>query len=406
MSTGTAEKKRSYTGPVFLSGGFRPFFLFGAIWAALAMVLWVAVITGTLELPTAFDPVDWHAHELMFGYGAAIVCGFLLTAVPNWTGRLPVMGWPLAVLAGLWVLGRVVVTFGAALPTWVVIIGDLSFLAALVIVIAREIWSGANWRNLPVVGLCLLLLAGNAAFHVVAAQSGVAASGIGARLGAGALVMLLSVIGGRVVPSFTRNWLARRGPGRMPTPINRYDEVTLGVSGLALAAWILVPVHSLTAAGLALAGLLQAIRLVRWAGYRTFAEPLVVVLHIAYAFVPVGFLLLATAWLTPSVPALVGVHAWMTGAVGLMTLAMMTRASLGHTGRELCAGLAETAIFGMALLAVLARIAAGLTGQTWALDLSGLAWIGAFGLFSVAYWPVLTGPRVAAKKPMRAPQPS
>ena len=268
-----------------------------------------------------------------------------------------------------------------------------------------EIWSGANWRNLPIVGLCLLLLAGNAVFHAVAAQNGAAASGIGGRLGAAALVMLLSVIGGRVVPSFTRNWLARRGTGRLPTSINRYDEVTLAVSGLALAGWILMPVHSFTAAGLALAGLLQAIRLLRWAGYRTFAEPLVVVLHLAYAFVPVGFLLLAAAWLTPSVPALVGMHAWMTGAVGLMTLAMMTRASLGHTGRELRAGRAETTIFGMALLAVLTRIAAGLTGQTWMLDLSGLAWIGAFGLYAVAYWPVLTRPRVAAKKPMRAPRP-
>ena len=217
------------------------------------------------------------------------------------------------------------------------------------------------------------------------------------------LVMLLSLIGGRVVPSFTRNWLARQGPGRLPVPINRYDQAVLGVSGLALVGWITLPAHPFAAAGLALAGVLQLVRLARWAGDRTLTEPLVLVLHIAYAFVPTGFLLLALAHWLPWVPPLVGLHAWMIGAVGLMTLAMMTRASLGHTGRALQAGRSETVIFALALLAVLARIAAGLTGSVWLLDLAGLAWIGAFGLFAVAYWPVLTGPRLAAKKPMRAP---
>ena len=403
MSQGTAQRQRSYTGPVFLSGGFRPFFLLGAIWAALAMLLWVAVISGGVELPTAFDPVDWHAHELIFGYAAAIVCGFLLTAVPNWTGRLPVMGWPLARLVALWLLGRVVVTFGAALPAWAVVVGDLAFLAALSAVLGREIWAGSNWRNLPVIGMCLLLLAGNAVFHYVALQGEVAASGHGARLGASALVMLLSLIGGRVVPSFTRNWLARQGPGRLPVPINRYDHATLGVSGLALAGWIALPDHAAGAAALGLAGALHAFRLARWAGDRTVAEPLVLVLHVAYAFVPLGFLLLALAQWLSSVPPLVGLHAWMSGAVGLMTLAMMTRASLGHTGRALQAGWTEISIFGLALLAVLARITAGLTGSVWTLDLSGLAWIAAFAVFVVAYWPVLTRPRLAPKKPMAAP---
>ncbi len=406
MTARTAEKKRSYAGPTLLSGGFRPFFLFGAIWAALAMILWIAMISGNLELPTSFDPVDWHAHELMFGYGAAIVCGFLLTAVPNWTGRLPVIGMPLAALAGLWILGRVVVTFGAALPGWAVAIGDLAFLVALVAIIGREIRAGANWRNLPVLGLCLLLLFGNAVFHYVATQGAVASSGIGARLGASALVMLLSVIGGRVVPSFTRNWLARRAPGPMPVVINAFDHVTLGISGLALVGWIGWPEQTLTAVSLAVAGLMQAARLARWAGYRTWPEPLVVVLHLAYAFVPVGFLLSAASVIVPGIPALVGMHAWMTGAVGMMTLAMMTRASLGHTGRDLSAGYAETAIFALILAAVLARIAAGLGGSTWLLDVAGAGWIGAFSLYAVAYWPVLTGPRLAMKKPMPSPRPS
>lgn len=403
MSQGTAQRQRSYSGPAILSGGFRPFFLLGAIWAALAMVLWVAVISGAIALPTPFDPVDWHAHELIFGYAAAIVCGFLLTAVPNWTGRLPVLGRPLAVLAGLWILGRIVVTFGAALPVWAVMTGDLVFLAALVAVLGREVWAGRNWRNLPVIGLCLVLLAGNAAFHYVALRGGVAASGHGARLGAAALVMLLSLIGGRVVPSFTRNWLARQAPGRLPVPINGFDQITLGMSGLALGGWILLPESAVIAAALALAGGLQILRLARWAGDRTLAEPLVLVLHVAYLFVPTGFLLLALAHWLPTLPALVGLHAWMTGAVGLMTLAMMTRASLGHTGRALQAGWAETAIFGLALLAALARITAGLTGSGWLLEASGLAWVAAFALFAVAYWPVLTQPRVAAKKAMPAP---
>ena len=405
MPQGTAQRQRSYAGPPILSGGFRPFFLMGAIWAALSMTLWIGVISGRLDLPTAFQPVDWHAHELMFGYGAAIVCGFLLTAIPNWTGRLPVTGWPLATLAALWVLGRVVVTFGAALPVWVVVAGDLAFLSALVAIIAREILAGGNWRNLPVVALCLLLLIGNAVFHYVAGD-GMAASGLGARLGASALVMLLSLIGGRIVPSFTRNWLARRDPGRMPAAISRFDMATLGASAAALALWISAPAQAITAAGLTLAGVLQLIRMARWAGYRTFAEPLVVVLHLAYAFVPLGFLLLALSWLNPAVPQLIGLHTWMIGGVGLMTLAVMTRASLGHTGRELRAGASETVIYGLLILAIVTRIIAGLGGPGWMLEIAGTAWIVAFALYAVAYWTVLTGPKIAAKKPMPAGRPA
>ncbi len=401
--SGTAEKRRGYSGPVFLSGGFRPFFLFGAIWAALSMALWIGIIAGGFALPTAFDPVDWHAHELIFGYGAAIVCGFLLTAVPNWTGRLPVMGWPLAALTGLWIAGRLAVTFGGGLPALAVALIDLAFLGALAAVVAREIWAGANWRNLVVVVLIGVLLAANGVFHYIAAWGSLASAGTGGRLGAAVLIMLISVIGGRVVPSFTRNWLARQDPGRLPVPPNRFDQVTLLVSGAALIGWVGLPELPTTGIILAIAGILQVLRLLRWAGDRTLAEPLVLVLHVAYAFVPIGFLLAALSLVRPEVSHIVGLHAWMTGAVGLMTLAMMTRASLGHSGRELRARPVETAIYLMATGAVIARIVAGMTGGWLTLNLSGLLWIGAFGLFALAYWPILTKPRLTPKKPMPAP---
>ncbi|MFZ1727322.1 MAG: NnrS family protein, partial [Albidovulum sp.] len=238
---GTATDLRGYQGPAFLSGGFRPFFLAGGVWSALAMLLWIAAVTGLAPLDTAFDPVDWHVHEMVFGYGAAVMCGFLLTAVPNWTGRLPVAGKPLLLLLMLWVAGRVVVLFGGGWPWGLVALVDLGFLAALAGIIGREILSGKNRKNLPVLGLCMAFLLGNGWYHLTAASGSVAYDSPGARIGIAVLIMMISLIGGRIVPSFTRNWLAKRGPGALPTPFNRFDAGTLGLTVAALGLWIMAP---------------------------------------------------------------------------------------------------------------------------------------------------------------------
>jgi uncharacterized protein involved in response to NO len=386
----TAEQVRTYSGPGILSYGFRPFFLFGAIWAALAVAIWLPMLAGSFELPTAFAPVDWHAHELLYGYVPAVAAGFLLTAVPNWTGRLPITGKPLLALLVAWVAGR----FAIALSAWLgAALGgaiDLLFLLALAAVLAREIIAADNLRNLKVVLLVGLLLVGNAVFHVEALLAGQA--GYGTRIGIAAAVLLISLIGGRIVPSFTRNWLARERPGPLPQPFDRFDNLALIVGAAALGFWIAAPTHGATAAMALTAGVLHALRLARWRGYRTSAEPLVLVLHVAYVFVPLGFLLVAAGIVFPGhLIASGAVHGWTTGGIGLMTLAVMTRASLGHTGQPLTATGPVKLIYAAALIAALARVGAAFDPmRELLLHLSAAAWVTAFATFAITYWPLLT----------------
>jgi len=396
---GTATDLRGYQGPAFLSGGFRPFFLAGGIWSALAMLLWIVAVTGMVPLDTAFDPVDWHVHEMVFGYGTAVLCGFLLTAVPNWTGRLPVAGKPLLLLLLLWVAGRVVVLFGGGWPWLIVALVDLAFLAALTAILGREILSAKNRRNLPVLALCTTFLLGNGWFHLAAASGGAAYDSPGARIGIAVLITMISLIGGRIVPSFTRNWLAKRGPGTLPTPFNRFDAATLGLTIVSLGLWVAAPEARLAGVALAASGAAHAVRFARWAGWRCLGEPLVMVLHVVYAFLPMGFLLTGAAALWPAdISVAAGLHAWLAGGVGLMTLAVMTRASLGHTGRELHARWAETAIYLTVGLAALARIAAGLGAADMWRDLAATGWVAGFAIFVIAYAPILTRPRLAPRR--------
>jgi uncharacterized protein involved in response to NO len=212
MSMPAALARRlEYRGPALFSYGFRPFFLGGAIWSALALVLWIAQYAGGLSLPTAFAPLDWHVHEMAFGYVAAVVAGFLLTAIPNWTGRLPICGAPLAALWGLWLAGRVAILFSSHIGLAAAAVVDLAFLATLAAAAAREIIAGRNWRNLRVLALVAVLIAGNVVFHLEVMWSGGADYGI--RIGVAAIIALLSLVGGRIVPSFTRNWRCASAAG-------------------------------------------------------------------------------------------------------------------------------------------------------------------------------------------------
>lgn len=389
MAKTTAERMRAWTGPAILTYGFRPFFFGAAVWAALSMVLWVPMLAGHVILPTAFDPVSWHAHEFLFGYLGAVVAGFLLTAVPNWTGRLPLVGWPLGGLAALWLIGRLAVMVSAGLPPLLVAVVDLAFPVVLASVILREIVAGKNWRNLIVLGMLGVFAVGNALFHWEAARGDYAAQGYGLRLGLGAGIMMIAVIGGRVVPSFTRNWLIKRGTGRLPAPpMQRFDKLALLSLLVALLVWAAAPYHTASGGLLLLAGVVHLVRLARWAGDRTMAEPLVTVLHVAYIFLPLGALALGAEILMPGGLGMAGAqHLWMSGAIGLMTLAVMTRATLGHTGQALSAGPGTLAIYAALVLAVLARVGAGLWPEHagWLHSGSGLAWIAAFGGFAVIY---------------------
>ena len=393
MSTPAAlQRRRDYDGPALFSYGFRPFFLGAGLWAVIGILLWIPQYMGKINVPTHLSPLDWHAHEMLYGYVAAAIAGFLLTAIPNWTGRLPVNGWPLAALAVLWLAGRLALLTSAQLGGVVAAIIDTAFLVTLALVAAREIVAGKNWRNLRVLVILVVLVLGNVVFHIEVLMKG--AADYGTRIAIAAVILMISLIGGRIVPSFTNNWLARNNPGRMPVPFSRFDLATVVISASALLAWIVAPTHWLAGVPLIVAGCLQAVRLARWAGDRTVADRLVLILHLGYAFVPLGFVMVGLAVFMPEVPATAGIHAWTAGAIGLMTVAVMTRASLGHTGQPLQAGPATQAIYALLLTAALVRIVAAFMGSVDLLEFAGLAWSAAFIVFVLVY-----GPLLAMRKP-------
>lgn len=382
---------RDYSGPALFSYGFRPFFLCAALFAIGVVPVWWLVWRGAVTLRSHFPPVDWHVHEMVFGYGAAVVAGFLFTAVPNWTGRLPMRGWPLAMLLALWVAGRLAVAglIGAG-PVAVLLIVQV-FLLAVAAIIAREIVAGRNWRNLKVLVPVTLLWLSNIAFHVEILETGTA--DFGRRCGLALLVFLIMLIGGRIVPSFTRNWLAKRRETRLPVPFNRFDGAAIAVGVAALAAWVVAPFNAVCAVLSALAAGLHVARLVRWRGYLARTSPLLLMLHVAYAFVPLGFVGAAAAALGIGPPG-TAAHLFGIGAVGGMTVAVMMRATMGHTGRELVAGPVLTLAFVLLILAALVRVtddriaALGVDG----IALAALTWTAGFALLAWRLGPWLAGP--------------
>lgn len=391
----SAQQLRNWSGPQILGYGFRPFFLSAAVFAALAMGVWIGALAGGWDLPAGFSPVAWHVHEFLWGYLTAVVAGFMLTAVPNWTGRLPIVGWPLAFLWSGWLIGRLAVLFSGFMPLSLAAGLDLLFLALLIFMLGREIVAGRNWRNLKVLAMVGLLFTANAIFHAENILDLDPVGGYGLRLGLGSAILLIAVVGGRIIPSFTRNWLVRRPPGRLPAPFGKLDQISIGLSALALLSWVVLPEHSASGVLLLLAGITNALRLARWAGWRTLGETLVTILHLAYFFVPLGFVLVGLSVLWPEgVPRSAALHAWTAGAILLMTLAVMTRASLGHSGMPLAADSRITAIYALGTGAALTRITAGfLPGEVWLLDLAGLLWVLSFLVFAAVYAPLFFKPR-------------
>ncbi|MFQ3458541.1 NnrS family protein [Bradyrhizobium sp. UFLA01-814] len=381
---GTITTVTAYRGLTLFSYGFRPFFLFGAIQAGVMIPLWLAVFAGDVSPPTVFAPLDWHVHEMLFGYVAAVIAGFLLTAVPNWTGRPPIRGPRLAVLFSTWLAGRLTVSFSATIGWRAAVAVDGLFLLLLAFAATREIVAGRKWSNLMVVAIVIVLAAANIAFHVEAHLEGIAA--YSARAGIAVVVTLISVIGGRIVPSFTGNWLASRGNGRMPATFSRFDAVAVMTGAAALAIWVVAPSGRIVASVLGWAGALHLIRLARWAGERTLSDRLVLILHLAYAFIPAGFFLAALTALG-IVASGAGVHAWTGGAIGTMTVAVMTRASLGHTGQPLEASRTTQALYLAVVTAALARVCASLepSHADVLLPLAGAAWTLAFLGFALTY---------------------
>ena len=379
--------------PPVLRGGFRPFFFLGALWAVMVVALWVAAMAGAITLPTALDPLAWHRHEMLFGYLAAVIAAFLLTAIPNWTGRLPVAGPALAALVSLWVAARLAMLFSAWTGAVLAVLLDVGFLLVLASLCAREVIIARN-RNVPVVGAVLLLALASGVDHAEALGV-IATDGFGWRAGFSLVLLLITLIGGRIIPSFTTNWLKKHGQSRHPSQPSAFDAIVIAATALALCCWIFAIGPGWTAPLLIAAGLLQLARLARWSGLRTVADPLVFVLHLSYAWLPLGLILLGMSLLVPTQPASSALHALAAGAMASMTLAVMTRATLGHTGRDLHAGVGTTTIYLLVTVGAALRVAAPWLPCDYLLliQLSGALWAGAFLLFLAIYGPMLLGPR-------------
>lgn len=378
------------------SYAFRPFFLLAAISALVLVPVWVAVWLGVLGMPSAYGhPLAWHAHEMVFGFAGAAVAGFALTAVATWTRRPSVAGAPLILLGALWMVARVLFLPSFQSPLWLVAITNIGFGALLLGLMSREVIGARNARNYKMLALLALFVATDFAFFVAVAR-GSSWAMRAVLAGLWTVVLLVNLIGGRIIPAFTANWLRRRAkmvqgdPGPLPSGFDRFDALTTWL----LAAFAFLHVSETaprfaSALGL-VTGLLLLVRLARWQGHRTLREPLVWVLHLAFLWIPVGVLLLSAAGVG-HVPRTAGMHALTVGAMATMIIAVAGRAALGHTGRALESHPLLTASYVLITLATITRVAAsGSVHARTLLTVSGAAWFLAFGCFTWRYFPILT----------------
>ncbi len=392
------KKRKAYSGPTLLSFGFRPFFLLALIFAATVIPLWVSVYMGLVALNGPFPSMDWHIHEMLFGYTAAVICGFLFTAIPNWTGRMPIRGWPLAVLICLWVAGRLAMAgIGGHWPPLMVMAIDSAFLIAVCLMIVIEIVAGRNWRNLKVALPVLMLLSANILYHTEILMQG--SSEYGRRLSIAAVVVLITLIGGRIIPSFTRNWLVKFNPGKLPIPFNRFDGVCLLAGVGALVTWVISPNGSFTGWLLMIASALHVARLLRWQGCRTLGSPLLMMLHVAYSFIPMGLFVLGLGAQTA------GLHLLGIGAIGGMTTSVIMRATLGHTGRALQIGpklIVASSLIGLAAI-VRSAMPDIKVGNLSGLEITAMLWTLGFAIMLATVGPWLWSANAKRRTPNKKP---
>ncbi len=388
-----AIEKPSYQGPAFLSYGFRPFFLCAALFAGVAVPAWILLLTGAGDSAFLYAPRDWHVHEMLFGFLPAVITGFLLTAIPNWTERPPLRGMPLLLLLTLWLAGRLVIAVPWPTPLVSAVV-DGAFLVVLAAIVWREIAIGKAWDRSPIGVLISLYAGANMLFHVLALKG--AETDLPERMALALIMMLLTLIGGRVTPSFTGDYMVQQGMTEQPPPFSRFDGASIVLVAIAAVAWAVQPQAMATGWILAAAGLANLVRLSRWRGWLIWREPLVLILHLGYGWLALSLMALGGAILGLGMQTANAVHALTTGAVGVMTLAVMTRASLGHTGRPLHAGLMTVFIYILVNLGAILRVfgpAIGLPTNVM-LGVAAVAWSGAYLLFAVIYGPLLSRPSI------------
>lgn len=385
---------------VLFAYGFRPFFLLAGAWAIVPMaVVWWVASSGAWPA-AGITLFEWHGHEMLFGFAAAAVAGFLLTAVPTWTGTRPVSGPWLAALVALWVLARVASAPSAASPGVLVELLGVAFFPALAVAVSIPLLRTRNHRNLPFLLMLALLFAADLAYQAPRFGWIENASIDPLRLAINLLLLMVSIIGGRIIPAFTRNALAVAG---RPTPVAGpawLDAGAIAAVVAVLGADLLVP--DSTAGGLAalVAAVLLGLRLARWRGLQTLDIPLLWSLHLGYAWLIAG-LALKAAWLLGGVGwAANWMHALTVGAFGTMILAVMTRVALGHSGRPLAVSRPVVAAYGLVTVAAGLRVWGPWLAPSHFLQVLTAAivcWIGAYGLFLWVYAPILSAPRADGK---------
>ncbi|RUO20717.1 NnrS family protein [Aliidiomarina haloalkalitolerans] len=379
-----------------LRQAFRPMFLFGAVYSVIAMALWGLALSGMVELRPYYNVMFWHQHEMVFGFVAAIIVGFLLTAVQNWTGMRATHGKTLFILTAVWLAGRLLMLFGGGLPQWLVALVDLAFLPLAAILFGVIVIKAGQTRNLFFVPVLLLLTLCNALMHAGVIWGQFQFIQHGSLNAIWLITLIMAIVSGRVLPMFTANGTGT--PRVNPAPL--LDKLALG------SLWLIFVLHFFLltsyiphwalATLFAFAAVVNLIRLVRVRFWVTFKVPLLWSLHIAVAFIPLGLALFALRYAGFSVTVSTGVHALTAGAMGVMILAMMARVSLGHTGRLLQPKAVMSVAFVLVILAALLRVFAGwlLPGfpLTWYNVAIG-AWVVSYLLYIIVYFPVLTAPR-------------
>lgn len=372
--------------------GFRPFFLMAGLFAVVLMGVWSTAFVTNHALATTYGVVGWHSHEMIFGYTAAVIAGFLLTAVGNWTGMRTTSEAPLAGLSALWLAGRVAPFFPDGIPPWLVALLDLLFLPALALAVAIPLVRSGQRRNLFFISLLGAFALANLLVHleVLGFAEGFARAGI--FLGLDLIILLIVIMGGRVIPFFTERALSGVSPRRRPW----VEWLSIASVIAFIFAELFFPDSILVAVTAGLAAASNALRLSGWYTERFWSVPLLWVLHLGYAWIVAGFCLktlAAVGWVSPQLT----IHAFTVGGIGVLTLGMMARVSLGHTGRVLQASKAMAIGFALINLAAAARGIAPIFFINWLPQLVALAgglWILSFAIFLEAYVPILISPRI------------
>ncbi len=386
-----ASEGPSYRGPAFFSYGFRPFFLGAALFAGVAVPVWTLLLTEVGHSNFLYPARDWHVHEMVFGFLPAVITGFMLTAIPNWTDRPPIRGYELMLLFALWLAGRVLIAIPWFTPLVSAIV-DGGFLVAVAGLVWREIIASKSWDRAPMGVLVSLLAGANILFHVLSLSG--AETDRPERMALAMVMMLLALIGGRLIPNFTGELLANSGRVERPASFSLYDGLSIALVGFAVLSWIAQPSSMVTGWLFALAGLANLGRLGRWCGWATWREPLVLILHFGYGWFALSLLILGGSILGIRLPKEDAVHAFTSGAVGAMTLAVMTRASLGHTGRPRHAGPLTVLIYMLVNLGAMLRVFGPMTDlpANVVLTVAAGSWSGAYLLFALVYGPFILRP--------------